>query len=228
MKISRIILPIIALFAYTNILIAQVGIGTTTPEETLHVAGTVKVDESIHVVGTLQIDDTNPGSAVKLIGIDGSSVISEISFGSNINLNAGVLSASGGGDDHTKETIALIDMDFAEFDNLNLGLDGTTGIYGDNSDVTVFIIRDNDDAGTLDINGITGGTDGRRIRIVNDSGLDIEFYGDDAGATAGNKIYIYTQRSILREYGSCELIYSTAVSTDGHWCIVQLDRFTRP
>jgi len=214
MKTSRIILPIIALFAYSNILIAQVGIGTTDPQATLHVAG------------TLQVDDTNPGSAVKLTGIDASGVISEISFGSNINLTAGVLSTSGGSGDHTKETIALIDETFNDDED---DFDWDLDLGGANDDVTVFIIRRGGGDDKLNVNSILGGTEGRRIRIINDSNKDIEFFEDDTNGSSGNNIYIYNSTGKLKKYGSCLLIYSTDVSevtdpiTPGHWCLVQLN-----
>ena len=200
----RKLLPIIGLFACTTIINAQVGIGTTNPEATLH------------VVGTLKVETTNTATPTKLTGVDANGVMGDVTLGTNLTFSAGTLSVSDGGDDHSKETMAIISEDFNTLNNWDIGLGGA------NSDVTVFIVRKNSGAGELKIRGISGGTDGRRIRIINDSGNDIRFE-KDTGGTAGNKIYIFTQDNKMTNYGSCLLIYSTNISSDGHWCLVQLD-----
>lgn len=207
MKTPRILFTIIALFAYANSLTAQVGIGTTNPQATLHVKGDLKIEPTVAA-----------GNAVNLSGLDTNGLLTDVTLGANLTLSAGTLSATGGGGDHTKEKIVLTDESFAIKNNWNLGLTGA------NSDVTVFIIRKQGGGNTLTINGIADGTDGRRIRIINDSNKDIVF-NEDTGGNAGNKIYIYTTNTTLNNYGSCELIYSTAISTDGHWNIVQLDPY---
>ncbi|WP_146090669.1 hypothetical protein [Aureitalea marina] len=116
----------------------------------------------------------------------------------------------------TTEKIVLSAETFDTKNNWDLDLDGH------NSDVTVFIIR-KASGGELKIRGIQGGTEGRRIRLINDSDAKIKFEEDKAEATDGNKLYIYSSETEMNRYGSCLLIYSTAISTSGHWNIVQME-----
>jgi len=209
MNAPRFIYPIIVIFAYANVLTAQVGIGTTTPDATLQVVGT------LHVTSTLLVDDTDAGAATKLSGVDAAGFLTDVTLGSNLTLSGGTLSASSGA---SIEEIVLINEAFGTKNNWNIGLAGA------NSDVTVFIIRKASGGNELKIRGIVGGSDGRRIRIINDSSKKIKFEEDKSEAATGNKIYIYTRISEMTAYGSCELIYSTAISDDTvHWMIVQLD-----
>ncbi len=202
------------LLFFLNVSIAQVGINTTTPNvnSALDVNGRVIVQDlsrtasGISGVGILLVEQDGT-----LIKADLSSDLITIDSGDDITINHTNSSV-------TTEKIVLLEERFQDKNNWDLDLDGN------NSDVTVFIIR-KDGGGEMNIKGIAGGTDGRRIRIINDSNAKIKFdHEDNNAANAGNKYYNYTSTTEMDKYGSCLLIYSTAISDDGgHWSIVQMD-----
>ncbi len=193
---------------------AQVGINTTTPNP----------NSALDVNGRIVIQDlsrTGTGtSGVKILLIEQDGSLIEATLDANLisENNTNELTISNN-NTTSNEKIVLINESFGTKNNWDLELDG------DNSDATVFIIRKGSGGDELIIRGIKGGTDGRKIRIINDSGKKIKFEEDKNEASSGNKIYIYTQYKYMTTYGSCELIYSTAISDDGgHWNIVQLDK----
>ena len=233
---------------------AKVGIGNgnNAPNSTLSVNGSVATS-TVAMLSATTLDDTHhtifAGAditlppAIDVIGREyiikagdantvtitpnGSDKIDEFnSYVLNI-LESVTLKSVGGGEwlivggttkVSTQEKIVLINESFETKDNWDLGLDGV------NSDKTVFIIRKGSGGNDLKINGIAGGTEGRRIRIINDSNKKIKFdKEDDGNAAAGNKYYRWTDIDEMDKYGACELIYSTAISDDGgHWNIVQM------
>lgn len=204
------------LLFFLNVSIAQVGINTTSPNanSALDVNGRVIVQDlsrtgsGISGVGILLVEQDGT-----LIKADLSSDLITIDGSDEITIN-NTFSSS------TTEKIVLFEERFQTKNNWDLDLDGA------NSDVTVFIIHKDSGGNELKIRGIAGGTEGRKIKIINDSGEDIKFDEDHNNATNGNKIYIYTSDNKMEEYGTCELIYSTDVSSgSGHWCIVQLDKY---
>ncbi len=193
---------------------AQVGINTTTPNP----------NSALDVNGRIVIQDlsrTGTGtSGVKILLIEQDGSLVEATLDANLisedNNNALTFSNNS---TTTNENIVLINETFGTKNNWDLDLDG------DNGDVIVFIIRKNSGGNELKIRGIKGGNEGRKIRIINDSGKKIKFEEDKNEASSGNKIYIFTQHKEMPNYGSCELIYSTAISDDGgHWNLVQLDK----
>jgi len=191
---------------------AQVGINTITPNP----------NSALDVNGRIVIQDLSrtgtgtSGLKILLIEQDGSLIEATLDLNLISEDNNNELTFS---NNSTNEKIVLINEVFGTKNNWDLELDG------DNSDVTVIIIRKGSGGNELKIRGIIGGTDGRKIRIINDSGKKIKFEEDKNEASSGNKIYIYTQHKEMQTYGSCELIYSTAISDDGgHWNLVQLDR----
>ena len=193
---------------------AQVGINTTTPNP----------NSALDVNGRIVIQDlsrTGTGtSGVKILLIEQDGSLVEATLDPNLisEDNNNLLTFSNNSTTTTNEKIVLINESFGTKNNWDLDLDG------DNSDATVFIIRKGSGGNELKIRGIIGGTDGRKIRIINDSGKKIKFEEDRNEASSGNKIFIYTRKVEMSSYGSCELIYSTAISDDGgHWNIVQMD-----
>ncbi len=199
MKISRLFIVLI-IFLSPFFLQAQVGIGTDNPNS----------NSSLDVNGRVVIQDLSRTAQsltdVKMIPTEADGTLIEATLPSSLISK----------DDTTHEI--TMNENFGTKNNWDISLDG------DNSEVTVFIIRKGSGGNELKIRGIIGGTDGRRIRIINDANKKIKFEEDNNNATAGNKIYIYTNLAEMTTYGSCELIYSTAISDgSGHWNIVQMD-----
>ncbi len=197
---------------------AQVGINTTTPNP----------NSALDVNGRIVIQDlsrTGTGiSGVKILLIEQDGTLIQASVDADLisEDNNNTLTISNNNNNNTtttNEKIVLINESFGTKNNWDLDLDGG------NSDATVFIIHKDSGGNELKIRGIKGGTDGRKIRIINDSGKKIKFEEDKNEASFGNKIYIFTSENEMSTYGSCELIYSTAISDDGgHWNLIQLDK----
>ena len=205
------------LLFFFNVSIAQVGINTTSPNanSALDVNGRVIVQDlsrtgsGISGVGILLVEQD--GTLIKA-DLDSDLISIDVNHEITINNSASQV---------TKEKIVLINLVWGDYHDLDIDLDGA------NSDATVFIIRQSlGGSGELKIRGIVGGTDGRKIKIINDSNATIKFEEDHNDAANGDKIYIYTQNDKMKNYGACELIYSTDVSSgNGHWCVVQLDKY---
>ena len=205
---------LVFLLFFINLSIAQVGINTTTPNanSALDVNGRVIVQDlsrtntGVSGIGILLVEQD--GTLIKA-DLDSDLISIDVNHEITINNSASQI---------ITEKIELLEVQFNTQNNWDLELDG------DNSDVTVFIIRARTGS-ELKIRGIKGGTDGRKIRIINDSGKKIKFEEDHNSSNSGNKIYIYTSETEMSTYGSCELIYSTAISDEGgHWSLVQLDK----
>ncbi len=194
---------------------AQVGINTTTPN----------ANSALDVNGRIVIQDlsrTGTGiSGVKILLLEQDGSVIGATLDANLISEdiTNALTISNNNTTTTNDKIVLINEDFGTKNNWDIGLDG------DNSDATVFIIRKSSGGNELKIRGIKGGSEGRKIRIINDSGKKIKFEEDHNSANSGNKIYIFTSEIEMSTYGSCEFIYSTAISDDGgHWNLVQLDK----
>jgi hypothetical protein len=204
---------LIFLFGLGN-MFAQVGINTNTPNENaaLDVNGRVIVKDFSRTAESL--------SGVKMILSEADGTLIEAELPQSMISKDDTTHAISMTETTYKNTekIKLITIPSGTINNLDLKLDS------DNSDVTVFILRS---ANNTRIRGIIGGTDGRTIRIINDSGHDMDFKDENsANAAAGNKYWTFTGKDEMKEYGSCLLIYSEAISDDGgHWNIVQLDSF---
>lgn len=70
------------------------------------------------------------------------------------------------------------------------------------------------------IHGLTGGTDGKRIWILNPTGQNMQIAYDSGTSTAANRIYTTTGAAVATTgNGFCELIYS---STDSRWWLMYL------
>lgn len=126
---------------------AQVGIGTTTPQETLHVNGTLRVEKT----------DTSP--ATKITGMDAVGTVNELEVGDNLKIESGRLNATG----TNKYFVANIDVSTTVsgqlFNDLDLDLQGA------NRSITAFRLINA--SHNYRITGITGGEDGRHILLIN-------------------------------------------------------------
>lgn len=149
--IARIFILLITQFNY-----AQVGIGTTTPQATLHVQGNLRVTNT-----------NNTTTSEKLIGNCAQGDFTSIKVGEGLLLKDNELTASGTGTP-TKYRIAAIPIvtlaPNQNFDNVNLDLGGA------NSDIVIFRMGP---LHNYTISGISGGTDGRHIIIYNSTGVNL-------------------------------------------------------
>ena len=208
--ISPFVFALVCMHSY-----AQVGINTTNPDPNsqLDVNGKVLIrDYSRSSSGINGVKAVFAEADGTLIGVNIPTTMLEEDINNDLTLVA-PLSSYG-----AVEKIVLIEENFGTKNNWDIDLTGA------NNDVTTIIVRKASGGNELKIRGIAGGTEGRRIRIINDSGSDIKYEEDKTQADEGNRIYIYTSDNKIEEYGSCTLIYSTAISNSGgHWNIVQLD-----
>ena len=194
MRDKILLLMYVFLFSIAD---AQVGIGTVTPSETLHISGTARIDN---------LTPNNLNSS-KLIGIDASNVLNEVIVGTNLTLSGGVLSASSGGSSGaTTMGITFINDNLANntYNNYDLNLAGA------NADKTVFIFSQSTGSPqAFTITGISGGTDGRVIILKsNQSNLNINLYNEYFSSTPTNRIALGSNLSI-NGHGSFTLVYSS-------------------
>jgi len=200
MKTSQIILPIIALFAYTNILIAQVGIGTITPLATLHVEG------------DLIVKTTNTSTPTKLSGVDADGFMGAVILGANLTLSGGVLSASGGSSDHYVGETYLGGMVFYVWD------DGAHGLIVNDSNLGTdakWCLNNSDISGASSVNNGSANT----MAIVADQGsgdyaAKLCYDLTDGGVSAGTW-YLPSLWELNLLYNSAYVITSNYGSING-------------
>ena len=66
---------ILSFFLVSNLIVAQVGIGTTSPQETLDINGSIRVS------------NTSKSPASKIMGADSGGTLNEVVIGDNLELN---------------------------------------------------------------------------------------------------------------------------------------------
>jgi hypothetical protein len=211
MKSSTLtILLFVVVFCFLNKeVFAQVGINTTTPN----------LNVSLDINGRVMIQDLSRTAenltGVKMILSEADGTLIEATLPSNlITKDETTHQISMIEKSNTTEKIELLFEASGSKNNWDLGLDAV------NSDVTIFIIRS---SGNLTIRGIQGGIEGRKIRIINDSSFKIKFNDEDSNSSnIGNRYYNYSGFNEMNKYGSCLLVYSSEISTNGHWNIVQM------
>lgn len=190
---------------------AQVGINTTNPQADLDVNGKVRIQDLSGTGASLagaKLLATEPDGTV--VEVDSGDL--EIDSGGNINITGG-----GGGSASTQFEIAVIDLNNASgnVNNLDLSLGGA------NSSVVMFILQNT--SGDINLRGIQGGTNGRRIILVNDTGNTINFIWE--ANNNGNQLLRYTEdESTNANGGSMSLVYTTDLNISGAWLAYNLDK----
>lgn len=187
----------ISFFAFTFLSLAQVGIDTENPQETLHVAGTVRIDDTTTY--------SNAANTVSAFDEDGN--ISKVSVGDNLDLSNGVLSAA-----NTKITYQTITLTNGTVNSFNNQFD----LNGANSDKVVFILTcaQGNNCNNPTLNSIPGGTDGRRLTLMGDANFNlvIQTVGN---VTSGNANSIYLRGSgglNLSQESFIELFYDGSIN----------------
>ena len=187
------------------ITLAQVGIGTTTPEETLHVEG------------TMRITNTKTTIPAKIGGLNDSGTVNEIIVGDNLSLDGNRLNAiipnttNSGASTYGITTINMPNNSVNEkFDNLDLGLNST------NSDKILFKLEGR--TANYRITGIAGGTDGRKIILVNISTSNLRFMDENSNSQAANRLTILSNNIATSGQGTAEFIYDGGLQ---RWILVK-------
>lgn len=130
--------------------VSQVGINTTSPQETLHVEGTLRITNTNNITNT-----------TKITGFGTQGTVSDILVGENLTLISNILSANSGKYGIVDISIPVIVVNQV-FDNLDLNVDGI------NLNKIIFRLNTGS-AMNFTVRGIKGGTDGRHIIIYNTS-----------------------------------------------------------
>jgi hypothetical protein len=194
--IARIILLLIVQFNY-----AQVGIGTTNPQATLHVQGNVRVTNT-----------NNTTTSTQLLGNCAQGDITSIKVGEGLLLKDNELTASGTGTP-TKYKIANIPIVTSapnqNFDNVNLDLNGV------NTDIVIFRMGP---LHNYTISGISGGTDGRHLIIYNSSAVNLTI-NSMSSLTPANNIDTLGSSTSTSGVGTIEFVYDGTLSK---WIVINI------
>lgn len=194
MKKNSLLLFILFTSIFT--LQAQVGIGTTSPTETLHVNGSARITV------------TNKPEVItnKLTGTNTDGTIRDIEVGENLVLKDNVLSAHGA----FRYDFGTVKFNSDTVKNADL-LIGPGEV---NEHKT--IIRIYNTVGDIDLTGISDGTDGKHIWLYPQDG-ELELKNNDASSSLINHIEA-NDKSAAKQYAMIELVY------DGErkkWIIMQ-------
>lgn len=176
-------------------LFAQVGINTTTPQETLHVEG------------TLCVTDTSTKTPTRIAGMDPNGTVAGITIGSNLQLTGNVLSANAVS--ASSPTIYLV-----QSINIPTGPPGEQmndldmDINGANVDKVVFRLTGR--TNNYKITGISGGTDGRHIVLYNVESVNLTLVAESTDSAAENRLETLANNVATSGKGTAEFVYDGA------------------
>ncbi len=179
------------IFAITPFfLFSQVGINTTTPQETLDVEG------------TLRVSNTTSCMPDKISGTNANGVLTDVVVGRNLALTGNVLSAdvTGGSAFYVVATIPVPDGPPGdEINNIDLDLSGA------NSNKVVFRLVGR--TANYKITGISGGTDGRHIVLFNVSTSNLTLVAESPTSLPQNRMITLANNVATSGQGTAELVY---------------------
>lgn len=194
--IARIFILLITQFNY-----AQVGIGTTNPQATLHVQGNLRVTNI-----------NNTTTSDKLIGACAQGDVTGVVVGEGLMLKENVLTASGTGTP-TRYRIANIPIITTapnqNFDNVNLDLGGVNG------DIVIFRMGP---LHNYTISGIAGGTDGRHLILYNSTGVNLTI-NNMSSSNPLNNIDTLGSSTSTSGTGTIEFVYD---GTLNKWIVINI------
>ena len=192
-KILTVLLLVFSVSFY-----AQVGIGTTTPQETLHVEGTAR------------ITNTTTTTPTKLAGLDAAGTVTDVIVGDNLSLDGNVLNGASGPSIYLVATISIpTGPPGEEMNDFDIQVDGL------HSDKVLFrlIGRTNN----YKITGIVGGTDGRHIVLYNVESVNLTLDDESGLSLASNRMITLANNVATSGKGTAELIYD---GTQQRWILI--------
>lgn len=180
---------------------AQVGVGTTNPQATLHVQGNLRVTNT-----------NNTTTSVELLGNCSQGDITSIKVGEGLLLKNNELSNTNTSSP-TKYKIAGIPIvtiaPNQNFDNFNLDLNGV------NVDVVIFRLAA---AHNYTLSGISGGVDGRHIIIYNSNPVNLTINNMNSSNPL-NHIDTLGSATATSGVGTIELVYDGTLSK---WIVINI------
>ena len=187
MKQLALVLGILGAFS----LQAQVGIGTTDPQATLHIVGDFKFIPSTSV------------KATRLVGLNNTGYAREFPLGDDFVIIDGVIEV----DESDANLFYIGDVDqsatagITQYDNYDLGL---VDVNEQNT-----LIRLSGSGGGYNITGFANGFDGRVLYIINAQTNNVTFFPENAASLPENRIQtIDGNNEVLQAQGIAEFIYS--------------------
>ena len=173
---------------------AQIGIGTTQPQETLHIEGTLIVEGS---------DNTN--STTALIGADENGTLTSLNIDSSLTINNNTLNVTGSYlyeiGHFDMSTVPIVSGEIADLD-LNLAVgeenEGKTIIYLNNLMANV------------KLTGIKDGVDGLHLFLYNTNARNIQFLDETTFSNTSsleNRVKVLMNNETISGLGCVELLY---------------------
>ena len=193
-------LYLIYFFTISSIGITQVGINTTSPQETLDING------------TLRIQNTNTVNSSKIIGRDSDGTIGTIDVGDNVTIHNNTIYANGSGQYGIAPITISSESPNTKINNLDLDL------LGDNLYKTVFRLTGANASFT--ITGIADGTDGRHIVLLNINSSNMTLDNQNTASSITNRINtLGTPSESTSGRGAIELVYDGNL---GRWLVLNV------
>lgn len=165
-KITIVIFGILGLSGQS--IHAQVGVNTTTPQETLDVNGTVRIQNT----GTI--------NSTKVLGNDSNGTVGTIDVGDNLTIINNTIHATGSSDYGIINIPIISIFPNQPHNNLDLQLGG--------ANLFKTVIRITGPINNFVITGIAGGTDGRHILLLNMTTSNMILSNEALGSLAINRI----------------------------------------
>lgn len=191
LSIRKVVLSILFLLLVPWLSYSQVGIGTTNPQETLHVEG------------TLCVTNTSTKTPAKLAGLDGDGTMADVFVGPGLELDGNILknTASGGGS--AVYLVATINVpDGPPGEELH---DYDIDLGGANANKVVFRLVGR--TANYKITGIAGGTDGRHIVLFNVSTTNLTLVAESLDSAPKNRLITLANNVATSGQGTAELVY---------------------
>lgn len=189
---------LIYIFAFTfSYSFGQVGIGTTEPEEMLH------------VVGNVRVEGTSPDSALALVGADDEGNLTSLVLSSKVRLINNKLQLTTGTTyeigSKSLKTLTTGSGNNYKLNNLNLDLgDGQA-----NDGKTVILVSEINK--NIEVTGIAGGSNGMHIFFYATTSNKVTFHDHTTTtgqlSTDANRLNIQAANEVISGGGVVEFIY---------------------